>query len=98
MHILFKKEMNMGMDFHVVLGIHIQDRVKKAPEIQKLLTDYGCNIKTRIGLHEVTDNFCSGTGVILLEMVGDKNKANELAAKLNSYDGIEVQKMVFGHD
>lgn len=88
----------MGTDFHVILGIHIQDRVKKAPEIQKLLTDYGCNIKTRIGLHEVTDNFCSGTGVILLEMVGDKNKADELSAKLNSYDGIEVQKMVFGHD
>jgi len=88
----------MKNDVHVVLGIHVQDRVKKAPDIQKILTEYGCNIKTRIGLHEVSDNYCSGSGVILLEMVGDSNKADELASKLNSYDGIEVQKMVFGHD
>jgi len=93
-----KRRSKMKNSVHVVLGIHIQDRVKKAPEIQKLLTDYGCNIKTRIGLHEVSDNFCSGSGVILLEMVGDKNKADELSGKLNSYDGIEVQKLVFGHD
>jgi len=88
----------MKNDVHVVLGIHVQDRVKKAPDIQKTLTEYGCSIKTRIGLHEVSDNYCSGSGVILLEMVGDGNKVDELASKLNSYDGIEVQKMVFGHD
>lgn len=83
---------------HVILGIHIQNRVKDAPEIQKILTGYGCNIKTRIGLHEVTDNFCSGSGVIILEMVGDQAKYKELADRLNVFDGVEVQKMVFGHD
>jgi hypothetical protein len=83
---------------HVVLGIHIQNRVKDAPEVQKILTGYGCNIKTRIGLHEVTDNFCSGSGVIILEMVGEKAKYKELADRLNAFDGVEVQKMVFGHD
>ncbi len=88
----------MGKDFHVILGVHIQNRVKNAPDIQKLLTDYGCNIKTRIGLHEVGDNFCSGSGVILLEMVGEKAKAEELMGRLNSYDGVEAQQMVFGHD
>lgn len=88
----------MGNDFHVVLGVHIQNRVKNAPDIQKLLTDYGCNIKTRIGLHEVSDNFCSGSGVILLEMVGEKAKAEELMDRLNSHDGVEAQQMVFGHD
>ena len=88
----------MKNDAHVVLGIHVRDRVKKAPDIQKILTEYGCNIKTRIGLHEVSDNYCSGSGLIILEMVGDRSKAEELVGKLSSYDGLDVQKMVFGHD
>jgi hypothetical protein len=83
---------------HVVLGIHIQNRVKDAPEIQKILTIYGCNIKTRIGLHEVTDSYCAGSGLVILEMVGDASIYNKLADSLNGLDGVEVQKMVFGHD
>jgi hypothetical protein len=83
---------------HVVLGIHIQNRVKDAPEIQKLLTCYGCNIKTRIGLHEVTEDFCSGSGLVILEMVGDPSISCKLADSLNAFDGVEVQKMIFGHD
>ncbi|MDD2466261.1 MAG: hypothetical protein PHI97_19855 [Desulfobulbus sp.] len=83
---------------HVVLGIHLQDRVKNAPEVQKILTSFGCNIKTRIGLHEVSDDFCSGSGLILLEMVGDTAKYEELANLLNGFDGVEAQKMVFAHD
>lgn len=88
----------MGKEEHVVLGIHIQNRVKDAPEVQKILTGFGCNIKTRIGLHEVMENYCSGSGLILLEMVGDPGKATELYNLLNGFDGVEVQKMVFGHD
>ncbi|UFS70337.1 hypothetical protein LPW11_21005 [Geomonas sp. RF6] len=88
----------MEKDNHVVLGIHLQNRVKDAPEVQKVLTAYGCNIKTRIGLHEVSDNYCAGSGLILLEMVGDATKYKELAGTLNRFDGVEVQKMVFGHD
>lgn len=83
---------------HIVLGIHIQNRVKDAPEIQKLLTSFGCNIKTRIGLHDVTENFCSGSGLIILEMVGDHSNYTKLADSLNAFDGVEVQQMVFGHD
>jgi hypothetical protein len=36
---------------HLVFGIHVGDRVKEASAIQGLLTEYGCNIRTRIGLH-----------------------------------------------
>jgi len=90
--------MEMEKGTHVILGIHLQDRIKNAPEIQKILTGFGCNIKTRIGLHEVSDNYCAGSGMIILEMVGDPAKYEELANVLNGFDGVEVQKMVFGHD
>ncbi len=82
---------------HVIFGIHITDRVKKAPDVQKLLTEYGCNIKTRIGLHHVDDKVCSPRGLIVLEMFGDDVVCDELAAKLGQIEGVEVQKMIFEH-
>lgn len=83
---------------HLIFGVHIQNRVRTVPNVQKLLTDYGCNIKTRIGLHQVTENLCSHQGLILLEMFGDEATCLELADKLSALEGIEVQKMVFEHE
>ena len=39
-----------------IIGIKINDRIKEAGKVQQVLTDYGCSIKTRLGLHEVTDD------------------------------------------
>ena len=54
-----------------VLGIHINDRVNNAAGIQQILTKYGCSIRTRLGLHDVVDDYCSQCGLILLELSGD---------------------------
>lgn len=83
---------------HIILGIHLQDRFKQASEVQRLFTEYGCQIKTRIGMHEVSDDFCAVGGVILLEMFGPPAKAGELVRKLRKLDNIEVQKLVFRHE
>ncbi|MBN1282154.1 MAG: hypothetical protein JXA24_00065 [Proteobacteria bacterium] len=83
------------MEKHMIYGIHISDRMKKAGEVQSLFTKYGCNIKTRIGLHDASDNVCAPNGVVLLEMVGDERVCNEMADALNRIEGIEVQKMIF---
>jgi hypothetical protein len=83
---------------HLVLGVHITDRLKNAVDVQKLLTEFGCNIKTRLGLHEVADNICGPNGLLVLEMAGELSSGNELADKLNTIEGVEVQKMVFEHD
>jgi hypothetical protein len=65
--------------------------------VQHLLTEYGCNIKTRIGLHHVDEQACSPRGLIVLEMYGDDATCQELATKLNALGGIEVQQMRFEH-
>ncbi len=83
------------MDKHMIVGVHVSDRVKKSGDIQKLFTEYGCNIKTRIGLHDASDNLCAPNGVIILEMVGEESVCNEMAAKLGALDGVEVQTMIF---
>ena len=85
------------MKKHFILGVHITDRLKNAVEVQKLFTEFGCHIKTRVGLHDVKDDFCSSRGVVVLELVGDENRCQELADKLHQIEGVEVQKMVFDH-
>lgn len=78
-----------------IVGIHVTDRLKEAPELQKLLTQYGCNIKTRVGLHEASEGFCSAKGMIILELVGKDTDCNALIKKLGAIKGLDVKKMVF---
>jgi hypothetical protein len=83
---------------HLIYGVHVTDRATQVPQVQKYLTEYGCNIKTRIGLHRVDEQSCSTRGLILLEMFGDLAICGELKVKLAALEGIEVQEMIFEHD
>lgn len=85
------------MDKHVVVGVHITERVKHASEVQKVFTEFGCQIRTRLGLHEADKGVCSPNGLILLDMVDDDTKVALLKAKLKAIAGVEVQSMVFDH-
>ena len=75
-----------------ILGVHVAQRTKHTAKVQKILSDYGCSIRTRIGLHDAGDGFCSPNGLILLEVV---SRAGELAAALAQVPGVAVKKMVF---
>ena len=78
-----------------ILGIHLSDRAGEADKVQSVLTKFGCSIKTRLGLHEVHDEYCSKAGLILLELTGDVNEFMKLETALLEIDGLEVKKMVF---
>jgi hypothetical protein len=78
-----------------ILGIRISDRVKNVGLVQPILTKFGCTIRTRLGLHDVTEDFCSPNGMILLELTGDQNEYTKLENELLKIDGLEVKKMVF---
>jgi hypothetical protein len=79
----------------IVLGIMIPNRVENAPQVQQLLTKFGCNIKTRLGLHEVNEKTCSISGLIILELFGDETECIGLEKQLRTIKGIQVQKMLF---
>jgi len=85
------------MDKHIVIGVHITERVKLAGEVQKVFTEFGCQIRTRLGLHEANKGVCSPNGLIILDMVDDDAKVASLKKKLTAIDGVEVQSMVFDH-
>jgi transposase len=78
-----------------ILGVLITDRKKEAGKIQGVLTKYGCSIKTRLGLHEATDDVCSTSGLLLLELTGDITEMEKLEKELVAIDGAQTQKMVF---
>jgi hypothetical protein len=83
---------------HIIVGIHVTDRLQHASEVQKIFTEYGRHIKTRLGLHEVQGDFCAGGGVVILEMIGDGPTIDGMIARLEKIEGIEAKKMVFSHD
>ena len=82
---------------HIILGVHITDRLREAVEVQRRLTEFGRYIKTRLGLHEVEAASEGPSGILLLEMVGPEDKSRELIDQLKAIAGIEVQSMTFGH-
>ena len=71
--------------------IVVNKRKKEAITVQKILTEWGCLIKTRLGLHEGVLDDCSEIGSIILEMVGENDKHDELVRKLNLLAGVTAE-------
>ena len=83
---------------HIIVGVHITDRVKHAVEVQNILTEYGCHIKTRLGLHELAEgDSCSPSGLVIVEFVGSKACCDDFCARIRAVEGVGVQAMTFGH-
>jgi hypothetical protein len=71
--------------------ILIDKRKEAAVTAQKILTEWGCLIKTRLGLHDGVLDKCSNSGLIICEMVGEKDKITEMTRKLNLLDGVTAK-------
>jgi len=84
-------------DTHKILAVHLTDRVTEAVEVQKVFTEYGCNIKTRVGLHDVAGDYCAPGGVIILELVGPEGITAEVGGKLGAITGVETKIVEFPH-
>ena len=86
-----------GGKMKTIIGIKLSNRSEKSQQLQDILSDYGCIIRTRIGLHDVDCGKCGENGIILLEVINDE-LVPELQKKLCSIDCIEIQQMVFERD
>jgi len=78
-----------------ILGVQVTNRLENILDVQKILTEYGCNIKTRLGLHDVSESHCSTVGLLILETYGDEADILQLESKLGQMKGLTVKKMVF---
>jgi hypothetical protein len=76
-----------------ILGILLEKSHDVIVAVQKLLTAYGCSIRTRLGVNEVF--FGEPAGLIILELTGDKTERDHLERDLKALKQVRVRKMVF---
>ena len=78
----------------VILGVKTDNRSETALRIQRVLTKFGCFIRTRLGLHSQRAVDCTEYGLLLIEIT-DKEKSVDIEQMLLDIDGVEIQRMEF---
>ncbi|SHM68295.1 hypothetical protein SAMN05660826_01683 [Caldanaerovirga acetigignens] len=81
------------MDCKTIMAILVDNRTHSAPKVQEILTKYGCNIKVRLGLHEVDERHCSDEGLIILQLCGSEEDIQNLEKELNSLERVKAKKI-----
>lgn len=80
------------MACYQIMAVLVSHRSQKAPQLQEVLTQSGCIIKTRLGLHEAGD-VCSEEGLIILQLAGEPEAVAKLETTLNAMAGITAKSM-----
>ncbi|MBK8882292.1 MAG: hypothetical protein IPN67_07840 [Bacteroidales bacterium] len=76
-----------------ILGILVERNQDVIKSVQKTLTAYGCNIRTRLGVNEVF--YGEPAGLIILELKGDTKQRLLLEKDLKDLKHVHVRTMVF---
>lgn len=76
-----------------IIGILVERNHNVIASVQKLLTSYGCNIRTRLGVNE--QFFGEPAGLIILELKGDEKQRTFLERDLKELKQVHVRTMVF---
>jgi len=76
-----------------IMGIVIENRDSKAPDVQEILTKFGCIINLRIGYHEKVENACLNEGLVILELSDNQDEIKKLKKELKSLDGVRLEAL-----
>ncbi|MBO7611462.1 MAG: hypothetical protein J6T23_04540 [Elusimicrobia bacterium] len=74
-----------------IIIISVEHRKNTAVAVQEVLSEYGCLIKTRLGITDSTPKKCSQTGLIILEFLGNKREVTLMTKKLSKIVGVTVK-------
>ena len=75
------------MNCYNIIAIRLESRTQNANNLQQILTRSGCNIKVRLGLHDVSDDYCANDGIIILQVCGKDEELQLLLDNINKMDG-----------
>lgn len=75
-----------------IMAIKVNNRKVEAHRIQDVLTEHGCVIKVRLGVHDAGAE-CSDEGLILLQLCGGKGELAAMESALNGIDGVKAVSM-----
>jgi hypothetical protein len=78
---------------HTIFGIHIDQRTENVPALQATLSKYGCNIRTRLGIHDADATSCSPSGLVLVDVFGAETE--EFYKEWGTLKGVGLQRMDF---
>ena len=73
-----------------IMAVRIGARREMSPRVQQVLADYGCNIRVRLGLHDLGDE-CTDEGLLVLQLTGEQSSLRELEQSLNSLGSVKAQ-------
>ncbi len=77
-----------------IIGILVEKKeYDTIAAVQKILTSYGCVIRTRLGVNE--EFFGNPAGLIIIELVGDEIQMDLLENDLQKLPKVILRKMVF---
>ena len=76
-----------------IMAILQEHRVETATKVQEILTRFGCNIRVRLGLHDAGIETCSPSGLILLQICGDKAEIEQMQLELQKVPYVKVKLM-----
>ena len=79
------------MSCYYIIGVRMDNRVGNAVRFQEVLTQNGCIIRARLGLHEASETVCANDGLIVLQPCGEKEEIEQLVADLNRLEGINAK-------
>ena len=79
------------MNCYYIIGLRVDHRHSNALNLQKTLTEFGCNIKLRVGLHETDENACSDDGVIMLQACGTQETIHQMMDAFNALEGVSAK-------
>ncbi|MEA4853441.1 MAG: hypothetical protein VB082_04080 [Christensenella sp.] len=81
------------MSCYYIIGLRVSHRTHNSLKLQQLLTEYGCNIKMRVGLHETSEEYCSDDGLIILQACGGKDLIERMVASFSKVEGVTAKMM-----
>ncbi len=74
-----------------VMSVLTNKRVQNVNLMQNVLTESGCIIKTRLGIHDACEDSCSNEGLIILHLTGSDDEIERLERKLNEIPGVKAK-------
>ena len=80
---------------NVILGIKLEERLENSLKFQRILSNFGCQIKTRLGLHDIENNSCTNWGIIILEFRGDEASLRDFEKEIFEIENVQIGKIIF---
>ncbi len=74
-----------------IIAMTLKGRSDNAAKVQQVLTQRGCFIKARLGLHDGVEDACSNEGLIILQVCGSSEEIERTLEGLNAIDGVNAK-------